>query len=165
MDEKIGLPSGGWAVLRDPLTVTAKQRRSITDRAAQAASDGRERTVAENYEWSDLVVRLMVSSWSHGAPPRDALGELEDLEIPGVDLDFLRTEVMKEGRLPWLAQKVDQDPKAPGGNSGALRPESPSATLTLSQSQPSPSVGINGSSSESPSLNRDSQETMALHMA
>ena len=80
MSEKISLPSGGWAVLREPAAVSVKLRRPV-EKALMAVGRGRAKAalnsdaseVAANldpavldqfYELNDLLILARVESWS-----------------------------------------------------------------------------------------------------
>lgn len=101
MSEKISLPSGGWAVLRDPAAVPVKLRRPVekalltlgqsqaktvlasapelsdSQKAAEVASTINPQILDQFNDLNDLLIVARVESWSFELPISiDSLGEL-----------------------------------------------------------------------------------------
>jgi hypothetical protein len=98
--QRVGLTRGSWAVLRDPLTFTIRERRQLqryllTLRGVPAA----------DADLSD-VMALLVESWSF--PTRPAAGVEALGSIPDADYDLLRGAVIAE--LPDLQRAVHPSP-------------------------------------------------------
>jgi len=142
MDRRVELPSGGWAVLRDPATVTNKERRPIL--AEMARQEDRkdvpvgEQTL-ERLTVAQKYVELLVKSWSLDIPvPREAPDWLDD--IPALDLDFLCLRVQDPESAIFLpAEAPDpKDQKDGLPNSGNFGTDS-STTTSASESISLPS--------------------------
>lgn len=113
----VELPSGATAVLRDPLTVTNRERKPILRAlAANGASDP-----LGNLDTADIIVRVMVESWSYpgkGIPSSLPAESCLD-EIPAIDADRLRVAVMEPESSMFLDVSGNPaDPKAPRAGSG-----------------------------------------------
>ena len=101
MSEKIALPSGGWAILRDPAAVPVKLRRPVekalltlgqsqaktvlasapelsdSQKAAEVASTINPQILDQFNDLNDLLIVARVESWSFELPINiDSLGEL-----------------------------------------------------------------------------------------
>ena len=123
---RIDLPSGGWCELRDPHTVTNRERRPLLEKAekeeAVLAASGMARLA-----FADKLVCLMVSAWSFDLPlPSEQPSALED--VPGIDLDTMHLELMKPENMPFLFVGEPTDPKASPASSGASRQVSSTTT-------------------------------------
>ena len=128
---RIELPGNDWAELRDPATLTERQRRPVRaavmamSTGAMAASiDAAEATTADQaiavaqavtpadlavmVEVNDLVAVAMIEAWSFGEPPTsaDAL-----LDLPGGTYDLLVAAVAEH--MPAF-MGVDTTPTKPG---------------------------------------------------
>lgn len=108
-EKRVELPSGGYAVLRDPQSVTARERKPLETDMARAYKTGN----VDELNFADRLVALMVKEWSlpSGVPSGDveALGDL-----PGWDLDALRVAVQDPATSPFLAVADSKpDPKGP----------------------------------------------------
>ena len=127
MEKRIELPSGGWAMLRDPRSVTNRERKPLLERVEADANPGAP--LMAKLGFGDRLVCLMVASWSYDFPlPRDHPEALED--VPGLDLDALYLEVMKPENMPFLDTGDRPDPKASAPSSPASPTASSTATST-----------------------------------
>lgn len=123
MGKRIELPSGAWAELRDPKSVTNRERRPLLERVESEASPGAP--LVTKLGFGDRLVCLMVASWSYDLGlPKDHPEVLED--VPGLDLDTLYLEVMKPENMPFLDTGDRRDPKV----SPPSLPVSPTALPT-----------------------------------
>ena len=97
--QRVELTPGNWAVLRDPLTFTIRERRQL-QRYLLALRD----SPPSEFELSGLI-RLLVEKWSFEAAGPDAEGLSS---IPTTDYELLRTAVIAE--LPDLQRAVHPSP-------------------------------------------------------
>ncbi|HVL99800.1 MAG TPA: CBS domain-containing protein [Egibacteraceae bacterium] len=98
--QRVELSDGNWAVLRDPLTFTVRERRRL-QRTLLALGAGSP----EDLDVDALIAEL-VGSWSFDeAPPKkaEAVKQLSD-----TDHDLLRAAVLDE--LPYLQRSVQPAP-------------------------------------------------------
>lgn len=98
--QRVSLGGGEWAVLRDPLTFSVRERRRL-----QKALLGLPPGPAAEIDVDDLIGE-MVGSWSFGLPlpaSPEVLGTL-----PAPDLDVLRAAVRDD--LPQLQRAVHPAP-------------------------------------------------------
>lgn len=138
MAERIDLPSGGWVVLRDPRTVTNRERKPILDHMIENADAfkhmGEKQQATEGLSFAEKLVKLMVKEWSFALPlPAQAPESL--LDIPSLDYDFLCVEVQKDEHSIFLNTKVSPDPKASDSGSGSSDKALPLGTWTEGNSQ------------------------------
>jgi hypothetical protein len=124
-EERVELPSGEWAVLRDPKRVLNEEREAILERVETDAADSA--SFMTKLGFADRLVVLMVKEWSYPLPVPSVSPESLK-KVFGVDIDQLRLEMMKPARVPFLDIKDDSDPKAPTGNSETSKWESPTGT-------------------------------------
>lgn len=126
MSEKLLLPDGEWALLRDPVKVPERLRRPVMTLTTRlqpqikatktAAEDGDDMVldadVLERFEeLNDLVIVAMVAEWSFElAISPETVGDL-----PGDAYDVLRREAAKgiKDLLPDFSP--DPDPASPTG--------------------------------------------------
>ncbi len=85
MTDRVDLPSGGWAQLRDPKTLRAKDKK----RALSNIKD-HEKVIAAGFDVTEGLLAMLVDAWEipylPNAPlPRDEIGILGELEIPDSD--------------------------------------------------------------------------------
>lgn len=125
-EKRVELPSGGYAVFRDPVTVTGRERLALEREAAAGIKRESQGESVDGTTWVEHLLALMLKEWSHPvALPRidpDAL-----LDIPALDLDFLRHTVMTDHDVsPFLQVAEAPDPKGPtvrptsSGDSGSI---------------------------------------------
>ncbi|MGI8576010.1 MAG: CBS domain-containing protein [Egibacteraceae bacterium] len=98
--QRIELTDGGWAVLRDPLTFSIRERRRL-----QKHLIGLDAGPPDTLDLTDLI-GVLVASWSPPLPlpaDADALAQLAD-----GDRDLLRRAVLDE--LPALQRAVQPAP-------------------------------------------------------
>lgn len=144
-ERRIDLPSGGWAMLRDPASVPNKERTPIL---ARVEADGAESSsLVTKLDFVDRIVMVLVKEWSYPLPiPKESVESLE--EVGGLDLDQLRLAVMDPESHLWLDTTINPDPKASTGSSGnsngALHPEA----LKVARTSPPNSTPIAWSSSD-----------------
>jgi len=124
-EARLDLPSGEWATLRDPKRVLNEERDAILSHVESEATESA--SFLTKLTFADRLVVLMVQEWSYPMPvPSEAPESLK--KVFGVDVDFLRLEMMKPERIPFLNEKDADDPKVPSGSSENLRWESPTGT-------------------------------------
>jgi hypothetical protein len=81
LSDRIDLPSGGWAQLRDPKTLRAKdKKRAMTNIADH------EKLIAAGYDLTEGLIAILVTAWEipylPNAPvPSEEIGLLGELEI------------------------------------------------------------------------------------
>ncbi len=117
MTDRVDLPSGGWAQLRDPRGMRYKDKR----RALSNIKD-HEKLIAVGFDITDGLIAMMVQAWEipylPGAPlPSEEIGILGELEIP--DSDALIQAVDPARKLLF--------PDAKGTVDNADQPGSPTA--------------------------------------
>jgi hypothetical protein len=137
MERRVELPSGGWAELRDPTTVTNAERKPIMAEMVKAA-DGKARSegeaAEEGYAVSEALIRLMVGKWSFDLPlPVQDPTVLE--RIPALDYDRLCVAVNEKESSIFLDVGIKPDPKASDSSSGNSNKELPMAAWTEGNSQ------------------------------
>ncbi len=97
--QRVELTPGNWAVLRDPLTFTIRERRQL-QRYLLMLRD----TPPSEFELAG-VIGLLVESWSFEARPS---AEESIRSIPAADYELLRAAVIAE--LPDLQRAVHPSP-------------------------------------------------------
>lgn len=112
-EKRVELPSGGYAVFRDPVTVTGRERLALEREAAAGIRRESEGESVDGTTWVGHLLALMLKEWSHPvALPRNDPDAL--LDIPALDLDFLRHTVMTDHDVsPFLQVDEAPDPKGP----------------------------------------------------
>lgn len=133
MDRRVELPSGGWAVLRDPTTVTNRERRPILAEMARQ-EDLHDvplgQQTLERVTIAEMYVRVLVKQWSFDLPiPSTDPSSLDD--IPGLDHDTLCLKVQDPESSLFLDVGSKPDPKdqiAPAPSSGNSVTASPTTT-------------------------------------
>lgn len=98
--QRIDLSDGGWAVLRDPLSFTMRERRML-HRYLQNLRDN-----VSNGTAADDLIRLLVSGWSFDDPDSGDAAQLTS--IPEAAHGALRQAVFRE--LPALQRAVHPAP-------------------------------------------------------
>lgn len=138
MSERHELPDGGWVELRDPRSVTYRQRKPLVlpyERLAQAFRDAATPTempaspkpgkkapepvvrievneaIIDDSESVTVALALaLVESWSFGDPPKTA----DDvLDLPAVTLDALDAILTDELPKLFLDRSPSTDDKSP----------------------------------------------------
>ena len=135
-ERRVELPSGGWAILRDPMTVTNRERKPIlAEMARQEDAKGvpEGQVVLERQTIAEMYVRTLVKAWSFELPiPSVDRESLED--IPALDHDALCLRVQDPESDIFL--KVEKpDPKDQNGSvpsSGSFGTDS-STTTSMSE--------------------------------
>ncbi len=133
MERRIDLPSGGWCELRDPKSITNRERKPLVEHAE--AESGEDASLVAKLGFADRLVSLMVASWGYDFPiPKERPESLDDM--PAIDLDTLRLAVQKPENMPFLNMGDWRDPKASPGDSKASSTEfstttSDAATISL----------------------------------
>ena len=132
MDRRVDLPSGGYAVLRDPLTVTNKERKPIV--AQMDAAQRNPDQIVTNFDLTEQLVVLMVKEWTHPFPlPSQSRDSLD--EIPTLDYDRLCISVQdKESRI-FLDINEKPDPKAQNGRAPSFGNSVADSSMTTSQQE------------------------------
>jgi CBS domain-containing protein len=98
--QRVELTPGNWAVLRDPLTFTIRERRQLQRYLLMLRSSS-----PSEFELAG-VIGLLVESWSFEASPSaDAEGIRS---VPAADYELLRAAVLAE--LPDLQRAVHPSP-------------------------------------------------------
>jgi CBS domain-containing protein len=98
--QRIELTEGNWAVLRDPLTFTLRERRRLQRYLLMLRG-----SEPAEFELAGLIA-LLVGSWSFQVPlPAEADGQRS---IPAADYEQLRAAVLAE--LPDLQRAVHPSP-------------------------------------------------------
>ena len=117
---RMDLPSGGWCELRDPHSVTNRERRPLLEKAERDEKQMGESALAR-LDFADKLACLMISGWSYDLPlPGEQPSALED--VSAMDLDAIHTELMKPANMPFLDMGDPKDPKASPEPSGVSRP-------------------------------------------
>lgn len=113
---KVTLPSGGWAVFKDPTTLRVKDRKKILKNA------NNEEGLMQALSIVDGLIACLIEEWSFESPiPAIKITTLEDLTM--ADYDVLAEEAGKAQKIlfPSLA-KTDESEKevdSPFDNSNA----------------------------------------------
>lgn len=102
--QRVNLTRGNWAVLRDPLTFTIRERRQL-QRYLLALRD-KPPSPSEPGPDLDGVTALLVETWSF--PMRPSAGVEAVRSLPAADCDLLRGAVIAE--LPDLQRAVHPSP-------------------------------------------------------
>lgn len=109
---KIDLPSGGWALLREPNEITNRERRALALGFVRDDRPEAEKAIS----FPDEVIALFVTEWSYGAPlPKDNLDVL--LDISCHDYDTLNHFAVQAQKAMVLRFDPNPDPKALTGPS------------------------------------------------
>lgn len=115
--EKIDLPGGAWASLRDPAVVTERQRKPFVTAMGRASKfEGMDDSgFAAILDLQDSLVLALVDSWSFDAPvSADGM-----LDLPAQTVDALRRacQPFQAGLLPDFAPTPDPaSPSAPSSD-------------------------------------------------
>lgn len=113
--KRIELDSGNWAVLRDPLTFTVRERRALQRYLM------RLRDAAPGEAGADELIGLLVGAWSYDLPQAGDFGEVLHA-LPQQDYEALVRAALAE--IPKLQRAVHP---APGWRSRSARSASRSA--------------------------------------
>ena len=110
--ERIDLPSGGWAELRDPKTLRAKDKRRVLKNIKGTPDE--ENPVAASLDTTDGMVCMMVTAWEipympDAALPGDAPEMLDELEIPDYDVLLEAVTPARELLFPDKITPDDHD--------------------------------------------------------
>jgi hypothetical protein len=133
--EKIALPDGGWALLRDPQNITERQRRPLNRLQARVAGsavgaliahkatmtdvefeeESRKILGSEDFalldELNDALIGVLVDSWSYDSEPSaDAA-----LDLPGPVYEALKNECAKHvtALAPQFTPVDAENPESP----------------------------------------------------
>lgn len=114
--KRIELPSGGWAVFKDPTTLRVKDRKKVLRNASQ------EEGLLQAMSLIEGLIAILVEEWSFEFPiPSIRIATLEDLTM--ADYDMLAEEAGKAQKVlfPALAktEESEKDVDSPFGNSNA----------------------------------------------
>lgn len=139
MSEKIPLPDGGWALLRDPEQVSERQRRPLNRLQARVAGSAVGALVAHKAlmsddefeeesrkvlgsddfalldDLNDALIDVLVESWSYDSEPSaDAA-----LDLPGRVYEALKNECAKyvSALAPQFTPSDADNPESPTGPS------------------------------------------------
>lgn len=139
MNEKISLPDGGWALLRDPQNITERQRRPINRLQARVAGsavgallahkatmsdaefeeESRKILGSEDFalldELNDALIGVLVESWSYDSEPSAETA----LDLPGPVYEALKNECAKyvTALAPQFNPADADNPESPTGPS------------------------------------------------
>ena len=130
-DDKIDLPDGGWALIRDPRRVTERQRRPVTRLQARVAGSEvgallatKDKLPDDEFEeharrvlgsddfallddLNDALIEALVDSWSYDVPvSKDAA-----LDLPGPVYEALKAACAKH--VMELAPNLEPTPEDP----------------------------------------------------
>lgn len=137
-DEKITLPDGGWALLRDPRRVTEKQRRPVTRLQARVAGSeigallSKKGTLPDDEfereslkalgsdaftlldDLNDALIVALVDSWSYDVP----VSAEAALDLSGEAYDALKAACAKHvtALTPDFTPDGALDPASPTGS-------------------------------------------------
>ncbi|HUY97045.1 MAG TPA: hypothetical protein VMW47_05415 [Verrucomicrobiae bacterium] len=134
MGDRVELPNGAWAELRDPQALPNRLRL----RAQRAHAATQEGDVDSWAAFSDALCGVFVEGWSYALPlPGDAPASLGD--IPGLAYDTLALACLPRYRASFLqadpTPEARKDPASPFGSSNGS--VSPAPTPTPASSDPS----------------------------
>ena len=112
--KKIELPSGGWAVFKDPTTLRVRDRKKVLRNASG------EEGLMQALTLVDGLIAILVEEWSFEFPiPSIKISVLEDLTM--ADYDALAEEAGKAQKIlfPQLAKTdaTEADEDSPFGKS------------------------------------------------
>jgi len=113
---KVALPSGGWAIFKDPTTLRVKDRKKILKNA------NNEEGLMQALSIVDGLIACLIEEWSFEAPiPAIKINTLEDLTM--ADYDVLAEEAGKAQKIlfPALAktEESQKEVDSPFDNSNA----------------------------------------------
>lgn len=105
---KIDLPSGGWVLLRDPMTVKARDRKRVL-----LALDGVDGRFARQFTEADTVLALAVAEWSFtDLPlPSEQPDSLDELSIADYDALCVAAKPFEQALFPDFSDEATSDPK------------------------------------------------------
>lgn len=122
VSNRVELPSGGWAELRDPKEIRAKHRKRVMDQLNIERMQSGVGGIA--FDMSDGLILMMVEKWDIPylpgvVRPIDSPDSVDELTIPDYDALTDRLEPAREAIFPTPAT-VDQagvpgSPTLPGG--------------------------------------------------
>ncbi len=136
-ERRVELPSGGWAILRDPMTVTNRERKPILAEMARQEDlkdvpTGQQ--TLERVTIAEMYVRTLVKAWSFDLPiPSVDPSSMDD--IPSLDHDMLCLKVQDPESSFFLDVSSKPDPKDQNGSlpsSGSFGTDS-STTTSMSE--------------------------------
>lgn len=115
-ENKIALPSGGWAKFKDPNTLKVKDRKKVLRNA------NNQEGLMQALSLVDGLIAILVEEWSFEMPiPAVTIASLEELSMP--DYDTLAEEAGKAQAIlfPKLAEteETKADVDSPFGKSNA----------------------------------------------
>lgn len=103
--QHVELPSGGWADLRDPDTIKAKDRKKVL-----LSLDDVRGAMAEQMQAGEMVMALAVEKWSFDLPvPIEDLDSLGELSIPDHDALATAAKPIHDILFPSFADDDDGD--------------------------------------------------------
>ena len=104
---KVARPSGAWVLLRDPMSVTRRDRKRIL-----MALDDVEGRYARVYAEADPVLALAVLEWSFDRPiPSVSIDSLDELSPADDDALTAAAKEFEEAVFPSFDVDEDEDPK------------------------------------------------------
>lgn len=114
---KVDLPSGNWAVFRDPSTLKVKDRKKIFQH-----SDNHKEGILQALSMVDGLLAILIEEWSYEMPiPAVKISMLDELSIP--DYDKLSEEAGKvqQTLFPNVAksEESEKDAESPFDKSNA----------------------------------------------
>ena len=113
-EKKVALPSGNWAVFRDPSTLRVKDRKKILKNASKEEGLIQAMTIV------DGLIAILVKEWSFEMPiPSIKIQSLEELTMPDYDTMSEEAGKAQEVLFPRLAEtpQSEADADSPFGNS------------------------------------------------
>ena len=103
--KKIELPSGGWAVFKDPTTLRVRDRKKVLRNASG------EEGLMQALTLVDGLIAILVEEWSFEFPiPSIKIGVLEDLTM--ADYDTLAEEAGKAQKVLFPQLGENDESKA-----------------------------------------------------
>lgn len=110
MSNKIELPSGGWAMLRDPKTLKHADRQKL-----YKGLDSNTPSLERGMIVADRLVALLVESWSFELiPPSIRFESIGELDVEDYDVLSKEAEAAGKKLFPSMAKTLESeaDPKA-----------------------------------------------------
>jgi hypothetical protein len=118
MSNKITLPSGATATLKDPSKLRVKDRRTIMTSSEKAEGGDLAKALA----LSDALLAVLIEDWSFDFPiPSVKASSVDELEMKDYDYLVEQTKEAQKALFPSLSETAEneKDPKAITANSNA----------------------------------------------
>lgn len=130
-EKRVELPSGGYAVFRDPVSVSGRERLGLEREAEAGLKREAQGERVSGTTWVEHMLALMLKEWSHPVlVPRDNPEAL--LDIPALDADLLRHIMITDPEVsPFLQTAEKPDPKG-----RTAQPQSSGDSDSRSRSEP-----------------------------